>query len=132
MSKFEPFEEDLKPIFFNGTKCKIRFIYVGFSCKRKKCLEICAIKGGGGRRLMANTILNFHFDYRHTSLRTPGASHSRFANYYKASRVILTITLLSISLGVGFCRTGNIPDFCPILYKKLSLPVTKRAQLDMN
>ena len=31
-------------------KCKIRFIYVGFNCKRKKwgkkCLEICAIKGG--------------------------------------------------------------------------------------
>ena len=36
----------------------------------KKCLEICAIKGGGrgGRRLMANTILNFHFDYWNTSL----------------------------------------------------------------
>ena len=37
----------------------------------KKCLEICAIKGGGrggGRRLMTNTILNFHFDYPHTSL----------------------------------------------------------------
>ena len=34
----------------------------------KKCLEICAIKGGGSRRLMAKTILNFHFDYWHTSL----------------------------------------------------------------
>ena len=36
----------------------------------KKCLAICAIKGGGGgvRRLMANAILNFHFDYPHTSL----------------------------------------------------------------
>ena len=34
----------------------------------KKCLEICAIKGGGVGRLMANAILNFHFDYRHTSL----------------------------------------------------------------
>ena len=34
----------------------------------KKCLEICAIKGAGGRRLMANTILNFHFNYLHTSL----------------------------------------------------------------
>ena len=35
----------------------------------KKCLEVCAIKGGrGGRRLIANTILNFHFDYLHTSL----------------------------------------------------------------
>ena len=28
-----------------------------------------AIKGGGVRRLMANAILNFHFDYWHTSLR---------------------------------------------------------------
>ena len=52
-------------------KCKIRFIYVGFNCKRKKwgkkCL-VCAIKGGGGRRLMANAILNFHFDFPHSSL----------------------------------------------------------------
>ena len=41
---------DLKVIFL---KCKIRFIYVGFSCKRKKsgvkkCLEILTIMGGGG------------------------------------------------------------------------------------
>ena len=34
----------------------------------KKCLEICAIKGGGVGRLMANAIKNFHFDYLHTSL----------------------------------------------------------------
>ena len=27
-----------------------------------------AIKGGGVGRLMANAILNFHFDYPHTSL----------------------------------------------------------------
>ena len=55
-------------------KCKIRFIYVGFNCKRKKsgvkkCLEICAIKGGGGvGPLMANAILNFHFDFLTLSL----------------------------------------------------------------
>ena len=59
-------------IFLTETKCKIRFIYVGFNCKRKKvgekCLEICAIKGGGGRRLIAKTILNFHFDYLKASL----------------------------------------------------------------
>ena len=34
----------------------------------KKCLEICAIKGGGVGRLMANAILNFHFDYLKPSL----------------------------------------------------------------
>ena len=34
----------------------------------KKCLEFFAIKGGGVGRLMANAILNFHFDYLHTSL----------------------------------------------------------------
>ena len=39
-------------IFLTETKCKIRFIYVGFNCKRqkwgKKCLEIMTIKGAGG------------------------------------------------------------------------------------
>ena len=30
------FFEDLKVIFFTETKCKIRFIYVGVNCKRKK------------------------------------------------------------------------------------------------
>ena len=59
-------------IFF---KCKIRFIYVGFNCKRKKSgvknvWKFVPLRGGGGgRRLMANAILNFHFDYWHTSLR---------------------------------------------------------------
>ena len=38
----------------------------------KKCLEICAIKGGGGGGpLMANAIKNFHFDYVTTSLIFP-------------------------------------------------------------
>ena len=30
-----------------------------------------AIKGGGGGRLMANAILNFHFDFLHPSLSHP-------------------------------------------------------------
>ena len=34
----------------------------------KKCLEICAIKGGGVGPLMANAILNFHFDFLTPSL----------------------------------------------------------------
>ena len=29
-------QEDLKMIFLTETKCKIRFIYVGVNCKRKK------------------------------------------------------------------------------------------------
>ena len=32
-------------------------------------MEICAIKGGGVGPLMANAILNFHFDYLTPSLR---------------------------------------------------------------
>ena len=36
-------------IFWTETKCKIRFIYVGFNCKKKKwgkkCLEIMSIGG---------------------------------------------------------------------------------------
>ena len=49
----------------------------------KKCLEICASKGGGVGRLMANTILKFHFDYWHTSLSPstePGLLISRLSN----------------------------------------------------
>ena len=67
-------------IFF---KCKIRFIYLGFNCKRKKvgekCLEICAIKGGGGgQRPMEKTILNFlNFDYLTPSL-IKGLSNKRY------------------------------------------------------
>ena len=34
----------------------------------KKCLEILPLKGGGVGRLMANAILNFHFDFPHPSL----------------------------------------------------------------
>ena len=63
-------------IFLTETKCKIRFIYVGFNCKRqkrgKKCLEIMTIKGGsgaGGLTPNGKTILNFHFNYLHPSLR---------------------------------------------------------------
>ena len=33
---FEPIISGLKVIFLTETKCKIRFIYVGFNCKRKK------------------------------------------------------------------------------------------------
>ena len=35
MSIFDQLKEDLKVAFFNGTKCKIRFIHIRFNCKRK-------------------------------------------------------------------------------------------------
>ena len=51
LSIFEPILRRLKKIFSNGTKCKIRFIYVGFNCKWKKWGKKMsgnfAIKGGG-------------------------------------------------------------------------------------
>ena len=56
-------------------KCKIRFIYVGFNCKRKKSgvknvWKFVPLRGGEGvGRLMANAILHFHFDYLKASLR---------------------------------------------------------------
>ena len=34
----------------------------------KKCLEILPLRGGGVGPLMANAILNFHFDFLHPSL----------------------------------------------------------------
>ena len=39
----------------------------------KKCLEILPLKGGVGP-LVANAILNFHFDFLHTSLRPKAGS----------------------------------------------------------
>ena len=54
----------------------------------KKCLEICAIKGGGGGPLMANAILNFHFDFLNPSLSDP----------YKKSFVIKICFLFLLDL----------------------------------
>ena len=49
------------------TKCKIRFIYVSFNCKRKSGVKndwkLCPLREGAGnvRRFIENSILNFHF-----------------------------------------------------------------------
>ena len=52
-------------ILFNGTKCKIRFIYICTKdsiAKEKSGVKfVWKFVHGGGRRLMANAILNFHF-----------------------------------------------------------------------
>ena len=60
-------------VFLTEMKQILHLVYVGVNCKRKKSgvkkiLEISAIRGGWGRRLMAKTILNFHFDYLKPSL----------------------------------------------------------------
>ena len=54
-------------IFLTETKCKIRFIYVGFNCKRKKwgkkCLEIMTIKGGRAVGLTPNGKKHLKFPF---------------------------------------------------------------------
>ena len=54
-----------EPISFDETKCKIRFIYVGFNCKTKSGIknlrEMCANKGGGDP--MSNGKCHFKFPF---------------------------------------------------------------------
>ena len=82
-------------------KCKIRFIYVGFNCKRKKWGKKMsgnfAIKGGGVGPLMANAILNFHFDFLTTSLTWNSLS---FCQNHDA------VFMEKITIGVYLSRFG--------------------------
>ena len=75
-------------------KCKIRFIYVGFNCKRKKVGKKNVWKfchsGWGVRRLMANAILNFHFDFLYPSLNAAavtGLAKKGMCDHERAFRV---------------------------------------------
>ena len=67
MSILNKLLENLKVIFLTETKCKIRFIYVGVICKRKKGgkkgLEIMTIKGGGALVLTPNGKNHFKFPF---------------------------------------------------------------------
>ena len=45
-------------------------------------MEISAIKGGGVRRLMANAIKNFHFDFLTTSLINFSQKKKVFGKFY--------------------------------------------------
>ena len=70
----------------------------------KKCLEICAIKGGGVGRLMANAILNFHFDFPHPSLNRDSeiVMCSRFVNCELRFRKICFRKKVSVSVSEKF------------------------------
>ena len=64
---FKPIIRGLKSDNLTETKCKIRFIYVGFNCKRqkwgKKCLEIMTIKGGRAVGLTPNGKKHLKFPF---------------------------------------------------------------------
>ena len=89
-------------------KCKIRFIYVGFNCKRKKWGKKMsgnfAIKGGGVGPLMANAIKNFHFDFLTTSLSNIGVASIKDWNF--GSRIYNIHSLTSFFLRVLVSREG--------------------------
>ena len=71
-------------IFLTGTKCKIRFIYVGFNqFQRKKSgvknvWKLCPLREGRGSDAF---ILNFHFDYWNPSLRSTGNTFRSSLNF---------------------------------------------------
>ena len=49
----------------------------------KKCLEILPLRGGGVGPLMANAILNFHFDFLTTSLSSSSKNaNSKYTLYH--------------------------------------------------
>ena len=110
MSILNQLKEDLTAIFLTETKCKIRFIYVGVNCKRKKSgvknvWKFVPLRGGegGGRRLMAKTILDFHFDYLNPSLRLYAekppchCSSSGLFRYFQLHPIVSPSTSLLLS-----------------------------------
>ena len=121
-------------------KCKIRFIYVGFNWKRKKGgvkkrLEICAIKGGGGRggRLMANTILNFHFDYWNPSLRQLSVLWAIIG--FKMNDIINGDIFVMIEIE-SFCSKSILPCylllFCYCIITRVSTTMLSNFYADLN
>ena len=75
MSILNQLYKDIRAIFFTETKCKIRFVYVRFNCKRKKwgkkmdgnCVHL--EEGGEGSNAQWQIpLLNFHLVFRNTSL----------------------------------------------------------------
>ena len=78
----------------------------------KKCLEILPLRGGGVGRLMANAILNFHFDYLHTSLSCLATSWARSNGHLRPLPLRAhPRLLLSVSLHPSF--SSGFPASCP-------------------
>ena len=57
----------------------------------KKCLEICAIKGGGVGPLMANAILNFHFDFLTPSLSQTDTREGKIVVLMKVAEICFRV-----------------------------------------
>ena len=87
-----------------------------------------AIKGGGGvGRLMANAILNFHFDFLHTSLSTSWHTCAllSFPPFYLMKFVSDTLLLREFDPSLIF--PALVPIFIPPLYlRKFAVSPSKR------
>ena len=114
-------------------KCKIRLIYVRFSCKRKKWGEKMsgnfAIKGGGGGPLMANAILNFHFDFLNPSLILlseykcyhTGQKQMKRLRLFERRLNLQFADLITLTVG-GSVGSGRVGSFLSFLLLSLKPP----------
>ena len=103
-------------------KCKIRFICrIQLQKKKsgvKKCLEILPLRGGVGvGRLMANAILNFHFDYLNTSLIAVVNPQ------WSSDLPTLPESVLQINLTTPYRSTIAITSLARFLVKSLGVDV---------
>ena len=82
MSIVEPFKRRLKSDILTETKCKIRFIYEGFNCNRKKWGKKWMDIKGGGRGLTPNGKCHFKFPFFNPSLNNKHDAGWPTANAY--------------------------------------------------
>ena len=85
----------------------------------KKYLEICAIKGGGGggQRLMAKSILNFHFDYLNISIIT--AAFDFFWDYSIKRWLILILDSAVASIGLASAQSSTTNQIMSIRISRI-------------
>ena len=63
---------------------------------------MCAIKGGRVGRLMANTILNFHFDYPLPSLMMNLIQEEEYERGHWGSKAEFLLSCIGYSVGIGW------------------------------